>query len=298
MYRHLVRLAVPTALLTGASLALAFSSGPPASRTGAPLVGGVAAELNCTACHGSFPLNTPGATLEILDVPSFYVPGEVYPLRVRLASTFTPPRRWGFQITAVRALDGQGVGTFDISASTGVQIVNGSGAYASRRYVEHISSGTFPNNDGPITWSFDWQAPAGDLGRIFFFAAGNAANNNNQNSGDHIYTTRDTIDIHPLLGVPGLASGDGLVARPNPFRGATTVSYALASAGRIDLFVFDAQGRRVRALASGERPAGAASVVWDGRRTDGTAAEPGVYFIRLVTANTPIGFTKRVALIR
>ena len=87
----------------GASLALAFSDGPPASHTGAPAVGGAPAEQVCTACHTTFPLNVAGATLEILDVPEFYLPDTVYTLRVRLSSTFAGGRRWGFQITAVRA---------------------------------------------------------------------------------------------------------------------------------------------------------------------------------------------------
>jgi hypothetical protein len=299
MHRPLLRIAVLTALVSGTSLALALSNGPPTSRTGAPAVGGVSAEGVCRDCHTTFPLNAAGATLEILDVPPFYVPATVYPIRVRLTSTFAPPRRWGFQITAVRALDGQGSGTFDITGSAGIQIVNGVGMWNSRRYVEHVSSGTFPNNNGPIEWSFDWQAPATDEGRIFFFAAGNAANNSGTNSGDHIYTQRDTTDIHPLLGVPQTLARDVLGnAYPNPFRGSTVVTYAMARAGRMDLSVFDAQGRRVRTLVAGSRAEGPASVAWDGRHGDGAMAEPGVYFLRLVTADSPQGHVKRVALLR
>jgi hypothetical protein len=298
--RHLViRLAVLTTLASGASLAMAFSSGPPAARTGAPAVGGVVAEATCTACHMTFPLNAPGATLEILDVPQFYIPNQTYPLRVRLTSTFAPPRRWGFQITAVRDADGQGVGTFDIGASTTLQIVNGAGTFATRRYVEHLSAGTFPNNNGPIEWSFNWVAPSTDLGRIRFFAAGNAANNNSANTGDHIYTQSAQTDPHPLLDVDPAASRDAIVAaHPNPSRGRTAIAFSLARAGGADLGVFDAQGRTVRSLISGDRAAGPGSAVWDGARDDGSAAGPGVYFIRLVTAGSPGGISRTVVLVR
>ncbi len=300
MGRSLVRLAVLATLAVGCSLAYASSNGPPSSRTGAPSVGGVSAESNCTACHGSFALNTPGATLEILDVPEFYAPSAVYDLRVRLTSTFAPPRRWGFQITAVRDLNGQGAGTFDITGTTGIRIISGSGVYASRRYVEHLSAGTFPLDNGPIEWTFKWQAPSTDEGRIFFFCAGNAANNSGSTADDHIYTQRDTTNISPLLAVPAALSALDVLdaARPNPFVGSTAVSYALSRGGVVDLAVFDAAGRRVRELVRGERPAGRASISWDGRRDDGGSAEPGVYFVRLRAPGVAAGLTRRVTLMR
>jgi len=288
-------------LVAAASLAFAFSSGPPATRTGAPAVGGVAAELVCTQCHSTFALNTAGATLEILDVPQFYHPNTLYTLRVRMTSTFAAPRRWGFQITAVRALDGQGVGTFDITGLTGIQVLNGSGAFITRRYVEHNSNGTFDNNLGPVEWTLRWRAPSTDMGRIFFFAAGNAANSNDLNTGDHIYTNRDTTDIDPLLDAPvtPLAGLDVLEpAMPNPFRSSTTFRYELAKSGGVELSILDAQGRLMRTLVSGEQPAGRGSVTWDGRRDDGGPAPAGLYFARFATAGTKPTLTRRVVLTR
>ena len=300
--RHgILRLSIVAALVAGGTLALASSGGPPPTRTGAPAVGGVAAEGVCTACHTSFPLNAAGATLDILDVPEFYLPGRMYTLRVRMTSTFALPRRWGFQITAVRALDGQGVGTFDIAELAGVQIVSGAGVFASRRYVEHTTSGTFDNNSGPVEWTLRWRAPATDAGRIFFFAAGNAANSNDSNSGDHIYTRRDTTDIHPLLDAPvtPVAGLDVLEpAAPNPFRATTTFRYQLSRAGAAELSILDAQGRVVRMLLSGDQPAGRASVTWDGRRDDGVRAAAGLYFARLSTSEGRSPVSRQVVLTR
>jgi hypothetical protein len=301
MRRWFIRLAVVAGLAGGTSLALAFSTGPPASRTGAPAVGGVVAEGVCTACHTTFPLNTPGATLELLDVPSAYMADSTYTLRVRLSSTFPAPRRWGFQITAVRQADGQGVGTFNTGGSPLMQIVNGAGAFASRRYVEHTSAGTFDNDLGPVEWSFAWRAPNSDVGPILFFAAGNAANSSDTNAGDHIYTTSDTAQFSPPVDVPGapLLALDALaVGRPNPFRESTTLRYSLALSGPVDLAVFDTQGRRVRSLVSGDRAAGAAQAVWDGRGEDGSRAVAGVYFVRLSAPALSSPLTRRLVLIR
>jgi hypothetical protein len=79
-----VRFSVIAALLIGVGVAWAFSTGPPAARTGALGVGGYTAEPVCTQCHSSFPLNDPNGTLTILDVPATFSPGQHYTLRVRL----------------------------------------------------------------------------------------------------------------------------------------------------------------------------------------------------------------------
>ncbi len=73
---------------------------------------------------------------------------------------------------------------------------------------------------------------------------------------------------------------------PNPFNPKTTLRFELPSAGAVDLAVFDAQGRRVRSLLTGKQmPAGASSVVWDGRDDRGLPAGSGVYFYRLVSGD-------------
>ena len=300
--RHgILRCTVIAALAAGATLAFAFSSGPPATRTGAPAIAGVAAEGVCTACHTSFPLNVAGATLEILDVPEFYLPDTLYTLRVRMTSTFAAPRRWGFQITAVRAADGQGAGTFDIAGIAGLQIVPGAGVHASRRYVEHNSNGTFDNDLGPVEWTLRWRAPKPAAGRIFFFVAGNAANSNDLNTGDHIYTRRDTTDAHPLLDshVPPVALLDVLEsAQPNPFRTQTTLHYALSRSGPAELAIFDAQGRLVRTLVDRDLPAGRGSATWDGRVNGGGSAPPGLYFARLSAPGLEAPLARRLVLAR
>lgn len=190
----------------GASLALGgarYSSGPLPSHTGAPALGAHPAEPNCTLCHtdgGTPNLNQPGGALEILDLPAFYVPGITYRMRVRLASDQTagsPDRRWGFQLTAVRASDGTGAGAFTVRG-TGMgmpgdtlQLFSGDPIedWPSRTYVEHAWDGKFEGAASPVEWSFDWTAPASGLGTVLFCAAGNAANGSNDPAGDWIYTT-------------------------------------------------------------------------------------------------------------
>jgi flagellar hook assembly protein FlgD len=71
-------------------------------------------------------------------------------------------------------------------------------------------------------------------------------------------------------------------AQPNPFHGATDVTFSLAHAGNVDLAVFDVLGREVRSLARGRRfVAGTHRLHWDGRTDAGHDASAGVYFVRL-----------------
>jgi hypothetical protein len=70
---------------------------------------------------------------------------------------------------------------------------------------------------------------------------------------------------------------------PNPARDASTISYTLARDERVQLSVFDLDGRLVRRLVDARMPQGSHAVTWDGRRSDGSPAGSGVYLYRLKT---------------
>lgn len=290
---------VPLLLVCAASLVIARSTGPLASSTGAPAIGGKPAEKNCNqlGCHNDLGLNLPGATLTLLDVPATYWPDSTYTIRVRMTSTFALPRRWGFQLVAINAATGDSAGTL-LNVNANTQALYGTTNYVGRRYIEHTLAGTFAGNNGPVEWSVRWKAPSTPVARVIFCAAGNASNNSDSNTGDHIYTTRDTSDLDLNVGAPGPLPGAlALSAAPNPSRGATRLSYVLPAAARVALDVLDVQGRVVRVLERGERAAGTQVAAWDGRRDDGGTAAPGVYFARL-TVDGAAARTVRLTLER
>jgi hypothetical protein len=69
--------------------------------------------------------------------------------------------------------------------------------------------------------------------------------------------------------------------RPNPSMAGTHLRFALPQAGPVSLQIFAIDGRLVRTLVRGTRPAGEHEVVWDGRDGSARRAAPGVYFCRL-----------------
>lgn len=211
--------ALVCALAAVALAATHYSAGPLPSKTGAPALGSHPEEPNCTQCHLSFDneaqpipnLNVAGGHVSVLDLPSYWVPGRTYTLRVELAcdsSAVAILPRWGFQLTAYDAATGAGAGTFAVRDPDTVQVVSSpSGPWADRSYVEH---GPFGNHDGalgPVTWSFDWTAPAAPAGTIVFAVAGNAANGSEEPSGDWIYTATASV-LDTTTGVRRVSWGE------------------------------------------------------------------------------------------
>jgi probable HAF family extracellular repeat protein len=72
-----------------------------------------------------------------------------------------------------------------------------------------------------------------------------------------------------------------LQVSPSPFRGRTNVSFALETASRVRVDVYDVQGRRVAKLTDGVRGAGTHSLSWNARSGDGQALASGIYFVRV-----------------
>ena len=203
MLRRLPPIVAVATLATGVTLAFAFPAfrdGPLPGFTGAPSIGGLPEESNCTACHqgNKARLNLPGGAIHILDLPESFNPGLTYRMRVRLESDSTaqfPDRRWGFSITAVSLLTGDGVGTFSVRPdSLRIQIADPFDPWPTRTYVSHNENGYHQGDSGPIEWSLDWTAPPGTTAPVRFYAAGNAANGDNSPGDfDFIYTTGDSM---------------------------------------------------------------------------------------------------------
>src|SRR5262245_11304185 len=97
------RILLATCVFLGAvQAAYSFSAGPPADRNG----------LNgqfCTACHRTNELNSPGGSVSVTGLPTAWIPGNVYELKVLIVREGSA--RWGFEMSAVDG-SGQQAGEF------------------------------------------------------------------------------------------------------------------------------------------------------------------------------------------
>lgn len=85
---------------------------------------------------------------------------------------------------------------------------------------------------------------------------------------------------------------------PSPAHGASRLQYQLPRAARVELAIFDAQGRLVRTLVDRDLPAGRGSATWDGRVNGGGSAPPGLYFARLSAPGLEAPLARRLVLAR
>ncbi len=74
----------------------------------------------------------------------------------------------------------------------------------------------------------------------------------------------------------------GLVASvENPATDGATIRFALPSAGKVEVAVYDTRGGLVQTLVAGQHAAGNHSIRWDGTAHNGTAAAQGFYLVRI-----------------
>ena len=172
--------------------AAAFSAGPPPGYTRAP---GEEPEA-CAECHVSSG-NTGTGQISVTAPPT-YVPGQTYQVSVTHTNSDPTRLRWGFQLTALDPSDEKAGELQNINPAL-TQIIQG-GPGGGRQYIEHAAGGTFVNQMGGASWTFNWTAPPTDVGVVTFYAAGNHANNDANTSGDFIYFT--FASSQPAAGSP------------------------------------------------------------------------------------------------
>ncbi len=123
-----------------------------------------------------------------------YTPNQVYYLRLK--ATHARPV-YGFQLTADDTAGiGSDIGNFTILDTTNTSLVN-IGVYGI--YVGHHNA--TQNNE----WTFEWTAPATNIGPITFYWAGNDADGIDSSlvNGDTIYLAQKTILATPGTSISG-----------------------------------------------------------------------------------------------
>ncbi len=154
---------------------------------------------------------------------------------------------------------------------------------------------------GPTTGSFTNDAdgdfgvlggalPTSDGQALLFQGAANAPSTNNAadyllTGGPAVFTRNDgtSATIVSLVSVPG-GPNEGLALghpMPNPVVGTMTYSVTLPREERVQVDLYDANGRRVAGLIDAVLPAGRNAFTWDPYQAGGARMRAGVYFLGL-----------------
>jgi hypothetical protein len=83
---------------------------------------------------------------------------------------------------------------------------------------------------------------------------------------------------------------------PNPTKGSTLLRFALPSAARASVRIYDVSGRIVRTLVDAPMPAGPGQITWDGRDSSAAPVAAGVYWSRVESRDASV--TQKVTILR
>ena len=124
-------------------------------------------------------------------------------------------------------------------------------------------------------------------------------NGNVNNDDDDIYAQHVPGDgliptaVRPMTPTASFSVG---ASYPNPFTAETSFDLTLRNESAVSVEVFDAAGRRVRAIDMGRVRAGAARLTFDGRDDRAHALPSGVYFYRVHAGGETV--TKKMVIAR
>lgn len=193
-------LGIIVALIIGGAIVLSpeksntKAAAPPANSAYVPGGGG----CGTSNCHNAQVNIGPGKIEATFSgANNEYVPGQTYTITVSV--TDNTKQRFGFQAAATDP-NNQQAGTFIVTNTTNTSTQSGGGL----SFIGHKSA------NSNSTWSFDWTAPATDVGPIKIYLAGNAANNNNSDSGDNIYTNVLSLNAAQGVGIASATTGGEL----------------------------------------------------------------------------------------
>ncbi len=215
---YLLLLSLPVLML----LFTGYSAGQTAIQaTGSP----GDSNTTCALCHTGNADYGAVAAITTTIPDSGYETGTTYDITMSINTTQV---RNGFQLTAEDA-DANKVGSFSTSTNDS-QVAN------ANHLVTHTATGNMQT-----TWTFQWTAPADNVGDITFYAATNASNNNGAETGDQIVLTNMTVS-HSNLGIndPVLMS---VKTYPNPV--VNTLQIEAPGINNAVLEITDMEGRQV-----------------------------------------------------
>ena len=175
-----------------------------------------------------------------------YTPGTKYTIT---ATTKSSPTRnmFGFQISP-QSVTGTLLGTITITNSTQTQVTGGG------KYVTHRQAGINGTN-GVKTWSFDWTAPATNVGELTAYYVMNKSNSSESSSGDEIFLGSTAI---PPFNV-SIAENPLEKAYKVSYNNLTkqvSLNYSLFDNAKVVLNVQDLSGRLIQSVDFGYKTAG------------------------------------------
>lgn len=174
---------------------------------------------------------------------STYLPGQTYTITVRTSNP--GKQRFGFEFQPIIDATSIEAGAVVITDAIRTHTVTHMVGSDFRTSATHSTVGTPELSPGFNEWTFDWTAPATNVGDIVFYYATNSTNNNNASTGDRIYNNTFRIKISPMFSINELVDIQSVNAFYDNETNQIVFNYFLKSDKKVNINVFDGFGREV-----------------------------------------------------
>jgi hypothetical protein len=206
-------------------------------------------ESSCTSCHNGTANSGIGSIYMTSSMTNFqYVPGMMYTINVVIK--YTGRSHYGMDVEALNSANAS-VGTITCTNTAYTQKQTSSNG---RVNLTHKSGGIV-HADSAV-YSFNWTAPATNVGNVTFYYCGVAANNNGSESGDNVYYGNHVVTPSTVGIEENTPLASGLDVHANAANHSIAISFDATQAATTQVMVFDLTGKVVAELNAGKTNAG------------------------------------------
>jgi len=204
-----------------------------AGKTGSP------GETDCTSCHvGTVNTGIGGVVITAPTLTNWaYTLGQTYQINVTITQASAP--LFGFGFEALNST-GANAGTLVITNSTETQIKTFTVAPNSRNNVVQKSGGGLTTDTH--TFTFNWTAPATNIGDVTFYVVGMAANNDGGTDGDFVYSSSQVVTFSTKI-LENESDKFKLNVYPNPVSEKATIKYQLKENSNVNFELVSITGK-------------------------------------------------------
>ena len=219
---------------------------------------------------------------------STYLPGQTYTITVR--TTNPGKQRFGFEFQAITDATSLEAGTVVITDLIRTHEVTHMVGSDFRTSATHNTVSTPELSPGFNEWTFDWTAPASNVGDIVFYYATNSTNNNNASTGDRIFNNTFRIRISPLFSINEIIDVENTNVFYDNETNQIVLNYFLKVDKKININVFDSFGREVFKQKNKSKNAGQQKDELSLKST----VSAGVYYVNISIDNK--SFSKKIII--
>lgn len=240
-------------------------------------------ELLCDDCHNTYSgPNVGGGTIYLTSNMSNwqYVPGQTYTINAIVKHVGRP--LFGIGLEALTSTNAN-AGTIQITNSAKTQIKTKTVSGVTRNNLVHTLNGGLSTDS--MVFTFNWVAPATNIGNVTFYFAGVAANNNGNENTDYVYNSTKLVTPASATGLIENSSAKSAMKLYVNAEKNIVLNYTSAVAASPKVEIYDLAGHLISSRSFEQESAGEVKLEVERPLN----IQPGVYLVNLISGTDIFG---------